>query len=284
MSEHLHQPARIELAPDFEPRPELRVVLFDWDGTLSLLRSGWADVMTELYAEALPPLPGESTGDRTRLARSDILSLNGRPTLHQMIRLAERIRERGGRPRNPRDYKQEFLHRLAALTGPRQAAIRSGRTPPDTWLVPGARAFLRHLRERGLVLHLASGTDEKALLEEVRLLGLAGFFGPHIHGAREESFTKAAVIQAILRQHHIAGRQLLAFGDGVVEIRDTRAVDGLAVGVAVDETAPGSARLDPDKRQMLRAAGAQVLIPDFREGPALRQVLLGETTPRAQDV
>jgi len=279
MPEHLHQPARIELAPDFEPRPDLRVVLFDWDGTLSLLRSGWADVMTDLYAAALPPLPGESAEARRRLARSDILGLNGRQTLHQMIRLTERIRERGGRPRDPRDYKQEFLHRLAALTGPRQAALRSGRTPPDTWLVPGARAFLRHLHERGLVLHLASGTDEKALLEEVRLLGLAGFFGPHIHGAREESFTKAAVIRSILHQHHIAGRQLLAFGDGVVEIRDTRAVDGLAVGVAVEETAPGSGRLDADKRRMLQDAGAQVLIPDFRNGPELLRLLLGEMTP-----
>lgn len=129
------------------------------------------------------------------------------------------------------------------------------------------------------MLHLASGTDEKALLEEVRLLGLAGFFGPHIHGAREESFTKAAVIRSILRQHHIAGRQLLAFGDGVVEIRDTRTVDGLAVGVAVEETAPGSGRLDADKRRMLQDAGAQVLIPDFRDGPELLRLLLGETIP-----
>jgi len=279
MPEHLPQPGRIEWAPDFEPRPDLRVVLFDWDGTLSLLRSGWADVMTDLYAAALPPLPGETAEARRRLARSDILGLNGRQTLHQMIRLTERIRERGGQPREPHEYKQDFLHRLAALVGPRQAAIRSGRTPPDTWLVPGARTFLQQLRNRGLVLHLASGTDERALLEEIQMLGLADFFGPRVHGARDESFTKADVIQRLLIQHAIQGRQLLAFGDGVVEIRDIRAVDGLAVGVAVDETAPDSGRLDPDKRRMLRDAGAQGLIPDFRDGPELLRVLLGETTP-----
>lgn len=282
MHDSLSLSGSIEFAPAFEPRPEIRVVLFDLDGTLSLLRSGWAEVMADLYAGSLPALPGESYEARRQLALQDILSLNGRQTLHQMIRLTERIRERGGRPDDPESYKREFLRRLTGAVEPRKEAVRRGTVPPERWLVPGARAFLRHLRERGLVLYLASGTDAAAVEEEVRLLGLEEFFARPLYGARDESFTKAAVIEEILRRHGLRGRQLLAFGDGVVEIGDTCAVGGLAVGVAVDETNPGRGRLDEARARALRAAGAQVVIADYSEGPALLRVLLGEVPPPGQ--
>ena len=35
-------------------------VLFDFDGTLSLIRQGWPEIMTPMFAEMLPPLPGET--------------------------------------------------------------------------------------------------------------------------------------------------------------------------------------------------------------------------------
>jgi len=40
------------------------------------------------------------------------MSLNGKQTIYQMIQLAERIKERGGNPREPLWYKHEYLRRL----------------------------------------------------------------------------------------------------------------------------------------------------------------------------
>ena len=40
------------------------------------------------------------------------MRLNGKQTIYQMIQLAERIKERGGTPREPLWYKHEYLRRL----------------------------------------------------------------------------------------------------------------------------------------------------------------------------
>ena len=49
----------------------------------------------------------------------DIARLTGLPTIEQMIRTAEIIRQRGGQPEDPEVYKTEFLRRLATRTQPR---------------------------------------------------------------------------------------------------------------------------------------------------------------------
>ena len=35
-------------------------MLFDFDGTLSVIREGWPDVMAAFFLEIVPRLPGES--------------------------------------------------------------------------------------------------------------------------------------------------------------------------------------------------------------------------------
>jgi len=175
-----------EFAPGFAPRPGISHVLFDFDGTLSLVREGWAEVMTAMFAELLPALPTESEEARRRLCREDILRLNGKQTIYQMIQLAERIGERGGTPDEPLSYKHEFLRRLEERIRHRLDGLRSGSLSADGLLVHGARAFLELLRQRGLPLYLASGTDEICVKAEVELLGLAPFFGPRVYGAVDD--------------------------------------------------------------------------------------------------
>ncbi len=84
------------------------------------------------------------------------------------------------------------------------------------------------------------------------------------------------VIDRILRENRIPGGRLLSFGDGYVEIENTKAAGGLAVAVASDEAHNGSGRMDPWKRQRLLRVGADVVIPDFRDGAALLDMILGE--------
>src|SRR4026208_898737 len=103
--------AIVEFAPGFEPRPQISHVLFDFDGTLSLIREGWPEVMVPMFVEMLPPAPGESEEQRRQLCYNDIMRLNGKQTVYQMIQLADRIKERGGPPKEPLRHKQEYLPR-----------------------------------------------------------------------------------------------------------------------------------------------------------------------------
>jgi phosphoglycolate phosphatase-like HAD superfamily hydrolase len=265
------------LRPSFAPRPGISHVLFDFDGTLSLIRQGWPDVMVPMFTEVLPPLPGETDSDRRRLAFEDIMRLNGKQTIYQMIQLCERIRERGGEPREPLWYKHEYLRRLDLRIADRIDGLRQGTILPDQLLVHEARPLLENLRRRGLPLYLASGTDEAFVKQEAELLGLTAYFGGKIYGAQDDykTFSKKMVIERILRENEIRGDQLLSFGDGYVEIENTKEVGGLAVAVASDEAHNGSGHMDEWKRERLSGVGADVVIPDFRDAAPLLELILG---------
>ena len=55
---------QVILRPTFAPWPGISHVLFDFDGTLSLIRQGWPEVMVSMFTEVLPALPGETEADR----------------------------------------------------------------------------------------------------------------------------------------------------------------------------------------------------------------------------
>ena len=59
---------------------------------------------------------------------------------------------------------------------------------------------------------------------EVELLGLKPYFEDRIYGALEqhENFSKAMVIQNMLKTQTINGSELLGFGDGYVEIENVK--------------------------------------------------------------
>ena len=267
----------IEFSSGFAPRPQISHVLFDFDGTLSLIREGWPAVMVPMFAELLPSLPGESEDARRQLCFDDIMRLNGKQTIYQMIQLADRIRERGGTPRDPLEYKHEYLRRLDERIRHRVEGIRNGTIQRDELLVHGSRPLLELLQQRGLSLYLASGTDEAFVKQEAELLDLTRYFKQHIYGAQDDykRFSKKMVIERILRENQIPGEQLLSFGDGYVEIENTKQVGGLAVAVASDEANNGSGRYDEWKRQRLLGVGADVAIPDFRDAEALLDCIFG---------
>jgi hypothetical protein len=107
--------------------------------------------------------------------------------------------------------------------------------------------------------------------EEAELLDLTRYFGRHVYGAVDDykNFSKKIVIERILRENRIPGERLLSFGDGYVEIQNTKEVGGLAVAVASDEAHNGSGQFDEWKRQRLTGVGADIIVPDFRDTPGL---------------
>jgi len=266
---------QVEFSSSFTPRSQTSHVLFDFDGTLSLIREGWPEVMLPMFVEMLPARAGETEEARRKLLYEDIMSFNGKQTIYQMIQLAERIKEREGQPREPLWYKREYLRRLDERIRLRVEGIRNGSLRRDDFLVHGARPFLENLRRRNVPLYLASGTDEMFVRQEAELLELTPYFGQHIYGAQDDykTFSKKIVIERILRENRIKGEQLLAFGDGYVEIQNTKEAGGLAVAVASDEAHNGSGRMDEWKRQRLLGVGADVVIPDYRDGEALLECL-----------
>jgi phosphoglycolate phosphatase len=267
----------VEFPRPLVARPQIGHVVFDFDGTLSLIRQGWPEVMVPMLLEMIPRGPGDTEASLHQLLYDDIMRLNGKQTIYQMIQFAERVKERGGQPREPLWYKHEYLRRLEERIGDRIAGLESGRHDREAFLVHGSRVLLEHLRARGLKMYLASGTDEPFVKREARLLGVDAFFGEHIYGAQDDykTFSKKMVIERILRENRISGAELLAFGDGYVEIENTKEVGGIAVAVASDEANNGSGRMDEWKRQRLLGVGADVVIPDYRDTEVLLRVMLG---------
>jgi len=62
-----------------------RVVLFDFDGTISLIRSGWVNVMVPMMVEILMELKtGETEEELTAVVREFVDRLTGKQTIYQM--------------------------------------------------------------------------------------------------------------------------------------------------------------------------------------------------------
>jgi len=268
---------RVEITPQFKPRSNIEHVVFDFDGTLSLIREGWPDVMVPMFEEMLPSAEGDTTEEVRKMLLDDIMTLNGKQTIYQMIRFADRVTERGGAPKEPLEYKHEYLRRLEQRIDTRLEGLRSGAISPEAFLLHGSFQLLDGLKERGVNLYLASGTDESFVKREVELLGVAHYFGEHIHGALDDykSFSKRQVIERILRENEVSGERLLIFGDGYVEIEDGKKVGGLAVAVASDEAKNGSGEFDEWKRNRLLGVGADIVIPDYRDADVLLNVIEG---------
>jgi phosphoglycolate phosphatase len=241
-----------------------KVALFDFDGTISVIRSGWVDVMAPMMIEILLDLKsGESEAELRSLIEEMIWRTTGKETIYQMMDFADQVTRRGGEARDPREYKKMYLDRLWTVIGGRVDELKHGRVEPERYMVPGARELLESLKERGLKMYLASGTDEIYMKEEARLLGVVPFFEGGVYGAQEDyqSFSKKILIQRIISTSEVRGGEIVGFGDGYVEIEEVKLVGGVTVGVATEE--PACEQVNAWKRQRLIDAGADFIIPNF---------------------
>ncbi|MBS1854497.1 MAG: HAD family hydrolase [Acidobacteria bacterium] len=260
--------------------PDARAALFDFDGTLSLIRTGWMDVMVPMMVEILADLnTGESEAQLRAVVEDYVWRLTGKETLYQMIELADQVKRRGGTPLEPLRYKRMYLDRLDAVIAGRIAELKSGHCPPDKYLVPGSRALLEDLRHRGLRLYLASGTDEVYMKAEADLLDVTRYFDGGVFGALDDldAFSKRMLVQRIIRLPGISGPQLIAFGDGYVEIEEVKLAGGVTIGVATDE--PECRTPDEWKRRRLIGVGADYIVPNFLCRQALLPMLFANHEP-----
>jgi len=260
---------RMEIIMNPKQNADFRFVLFDFDGTLSLIREGWREIMIPYFVEVLLGTPeAEDKKSIEELTALFVDRLTGKQTIFQCMRLDEEVVGRGGEKTDPGVYKAEYLRRLGIHIKNRLEDLRSG-GDREKYLVPGSVKLLEELHKRGYKLYLASGTDEKDVLKEAKLLKIDGYFSGHIYGARDNmtDCSKEMVINQIITGNNLTGAELISFGDGYVEIELVEKIGGYAIGVATDEVRRKG--INKIKRERLLEAGAAMIIPDFTESEKL---------------
>ena len=257
-------------------RGPFRCVVFDFDGTLSLLRGNWQGLMVPMMVESLAATgTRESPAELTALVEEFVTRLTGQPTMQQILALAAEVVKRGGIRPDSAAYLKRYHDGLLSRTEARIAAVQSGRAAADAMLVPGTRPLVEALDEHSTLLVIASGTEYSHVVRETKVLDLERHFGPRVFGPVENDarFSKEVVMRQLMAEHGLRGEEIAAIGDGPAEILAAKAVGGLAIGVASDEVAM-SGRINPLKREHLLRAGADVIVPDYRELELLRQLLM----------
>lgn len=261
----------LEIISPHRPAPgQIRAAVLDFDGTLSTLRYGWEKVMEPLMVEMICGPNHRDDGSIRSLVQEYIGESTGIQTIYQMNWLADQVEKWNFHPERHDGwwYKNEYNTRLMQQVSQRIADIESGRKKPEDFLIAGAREFLQGLKERGITIYIASGTDHQDVVREAGILNLSGDFAL-VCGAPEHQMAcpKEAVIRMILQEKGLHGSELLLCGDGKVEIELGVENNAFTLGVASLE---GLRRgINPVKRAKLIRAGAQAIIGDYLDAQAV---------------
>lgn len=252
-------------------RGRFKHALFDFDGTVSLLREGWQQVMGPLMAEMICN-GGTPTPEIEKAVADYVDESTGINTILQMEHLVEMVRDYGivpaGKILDAHGYKKIYNDRLMEVVRERIAKLKSGDLKPVDVTVKGSLDFVKAIHDRGLHMYIFSGTDRDDVQNEAALVGAAQYFS-EIWGALRTyaESNKEMIIKAILGEHDLHGSEVLVVGDGPVEIRLAHEHGCVSVGVCSDELRGHG--WSEEKRERLTRAGADILIPDFGEWEAL---------------
>jgi rfaE bifunctional protein kinase chain/domain len=274
----------IEIVSEGVQTGRIEHVIFDHDGTISALRQGWEQIMEPAMIRAILGdtylSADEGLYHRTvERVRAYIDQSTRIHTIVQMQHLVEMVEEFGCvPPENILDrfgYKEIYNEALMEMVRKRLRKLQAGELDVEDFTIKGAVRFLDALYKRGVKLYIASGTDQEDVVREAEILGYAKLFDGRIYGATGDSaaYSKKIVVERILSENRLKGAQLCCFGDGPVELRETRKQGGIAVGVASDEVRRFG--LNREKRTRLIKAGADVIVPDFSQPSALSAFLFG---------
>jgi rfaE bifunctional protein kinase chain/domain len=264
-----------EIINRWEGRPAIRHAIFDHDGTISTLREGWEQIMAPVMIKAILgdsySTADKSVFDRVKKSVDELIDkTTGIQTLAQMDALIGLIRDFGFVPEEEildiHGYKKIYNGELLEMVRKREKKLRSGELSIDDFTIKNAVPFIERLYQAGIRLYLASGTDQEDVINEARIFGYDHLFEGGIYGAVGDlsKEAKKMVLENILNTIGAANySQIITFGDGPVEIRETRKKGGLTVGMATDEIKRFG--LNEKKRTRLVKAGADIIISDFAQ-------------------
>lgn len=280
---YLHQ-TEIEVVRMIPANEPITHAIFDHDGTISTLREGWEQIMAPVMMKAILGAHyqhvSQTVFDEVMLRVNEFIDkTTGIQTLVQMQGLIQLIRDFGFVPEadilDEFGYKAIYNEALLEMVRQREAKLEKGELTLADVTVKNSVELLHALHIAGVKLYLASGTDQADVEHEARLLGYDTLFGGRIFGAVGDVTREAKkeVLDKILDSIGTNGSgRVVTFGDGPVEIRETRKRGGIAIGVASDEVKRYGLNLQ--KRTRLIQAGADLIVPDFSQLPDLVKILM----------
>ncbi len=277
-------PFKMEAVSDWariSSRPAVEYAVFDHDGTISVLREGWEEVMEECMVDAITGGREVSSDEVARIrrhCREFITRSTGIQTINQMVMLTGIVRDWGLVPeseiKTAKEYKAIYNEALMKHIAHRLEMVEKGILPPSGATMAGSVQLLRKLAEAGVKIYLASGTDVEDVRHEATLLGYADCFTGGIFGSVGDvkNDPKRQVLRDILTKEGVDMNKLVIFGDGPVEMREAHDNGALAFGVLSNETRRYG--WNQAKRGRLLHAGADILVPDFLEYDKIADFLL----------
>jgi rfaE bifunctional protein kinase chain/domain len=262
---------------------KIKHALFDHDGTISTLRQGWEMIMEPVMIKAIMGDQYKTVGNqlfqevRTRVL--DYIDMStGIQTILQMEALVDLIDEFNMVPKeeilDKFAYKKIYNDALTEVVSGKLEKLEKGQLNADDFIMKGSAGFLKALKEKGVKLYMASGTDREDVINEAQILGYADLFDGGIFGSENDikKYSKKLIINRIIQENNLKGNELVVFGDGPVEIRECIKSGGIAVGLASDEIRRFG--LNAEKRSRLIRSGAQIIIPDFSQTDKLVELLM----------
>ena len=273
----------IEIVNKWENELHIKHAIFDHDGTISTLREGWELIMAPMMIKAIL---GDNYLEANEILFQKVKSrvddfidkTTGIQTLVQMKGLIDLIREFGCVPEDrildEFGYKQIYNDELLIMVRQREKKLSRNELALEDFTLKNAVPFLQKLYDSGIKLYLASGTDDEDVKNEARILGYDYLFEGRIYGAVGD-ITKEAKKMVLDRILDSIGESafgtVITFGDGPVEIRETRKRGGITIGLASNELRRYG--LNEKKRTRLIKAGADIIVPDFSQSPQLLSLL-----------
>jgi phosphoglycolate phosphatase-like HAD superfamily hydrolase len=275
--------SEIEQVTEWASDLNIKYAIFDHDGTISTLREGWEDIMSPVMMKAvlgdMYDAADEALYHKVQVRVTEFIDkTTGIQTLVQMKGLVDLVREFGcvseEKILDEFGYKEIYNNELLKMVKVREDKLSRGELTLEDYTLKNAALLLEKLHNAGVKLYLASGTDEEDVKNEARILGYDHLFEGGIYGAvgdvKKEA--KKIVLDRILNNIGDSGTEdIVTFGDGPVEIRETRKRGGLTVGVASNEMKRHS--LNESKRTRLIKAGADIIVPDFSQLQPLLDLL-----------
>lgn len=196
----------------------IRVVVFDFDGTLVVSNGAKQECLTK----AVAPFANGAA------ALSEALGIGGN-RYKVFGELARRLDTKGD--------STELARRLVRTYS--QCCARAIYDAPER---QGARSALTSLRRRGLRLWINSGTPQSELRELVTRRGLR----PHLRGMLGSPTSKAENLQKIMRIERVAPGQVMHVGDSVDDLTAAREVGTWFVAINAED------RIDEPVRYAIR--------------------------------
>lgn len=264
---------------------DIKHAVFDHDGTISTLREGWEEIMEPVMIRAIlgeqyDTVDQAGYNEVVRQSKEFINKTTGIQTIFQMEGLIKLIEEFGYVPKNKildkYEYKEVYNDALMEMVNQRIAKLKAGELDVEDFTLKGVIPFLNELKNRGIKMYLASGTDVDDVKNEAEMLGYADMFEGRIYGAMRDvsKFSKQMVMEKIINENKLKGNELAVFGDGPVEIRECRKFEGIATGIMSNEIRRYGK--DLNKRSRLVKAGAHIIITDFSQHQKLIKLLFNE--------